>query len=65
MQHAMTHGASLPQITLHLHDADVGLRVPFRPVLEYKRGGAVGGVVVHDDDLEGAFGERCEVLEGG
>jgi hypothetical protein len=37
----------------------------FRRELERKRGGAVRGAVVHDEDLERASGEGREVLEGG
>ena len=64
MQHAMTHGASLPTITLQLHDSNIGFRMLFCRKLEYERGCAIGRAIVYDEDFESAFWEGCEVLEG-
>jgi len=65
VHHAVSHRATLSTIALEPHDAYVRPRVKFGPELERGIGGTVGGAVVYDEDLEGAFRERCEVLEGG
>ncbi len=57
VQHAVTHGAALPEVALELHDADVRFWVVIGRELEHRGGGAVGGAVVYDEDLKGAFGE--------
>jgi hypothetical protein len=57
VQHALTHSATLPAVALELHDPDVRFRMVFRRKLECCSGGAIGGAVVYDEDLKGAFGE--------
>ena len=65
VKHTVTHSAALPAVALKLHDADVRIWVVFSRELEHRGCGAVGGAIIYDKDLKGAFGERCEVLEGG
>jgi len=65
VHHAVSHRATLSTIALEPHDAYVHPWVAFGPELERGIGGTVGGAVVHDEDLEGAFRDRREVLEGG
>ena len=65
MHHAVSHRAALSTIALESHHAYVRPCVPFGPELERGIGGTVGGAVVYDENLEGAFWERREVLEGG
>ena len=64
MQHAVSHRAALSMIVLEPHDAYVRPCVTFGPEVERGIGGTVGGAVVHDEDLESAFRERRQVLEG-
>jgi hypothetical protein len=65
VQHAVAYGTSLATIALELHDTDVRFGVVFGRELERSGGSAVGGTVVYDEDLEGAFCKRCKVVEGG
>jgi len=65
VHHAVSHRAALSKIALEPHDAYVRPCVPFGPELERGIGCTVGGAVVYDEDLEGAFRDRREVLEGG
>jgi hypothetical protein len=65
VHHAVPHCATLSTIVLEPHDAYVRPCVTAGPELERGISCTVGGAVVDDEDLESAFRERREVLEGG